>query len=66
MPSATSWSSAVPRVAERNDLPLIPFLLDGVAGEPGMNLADGIHPNPAGHRKVAETVMETLVGVLEK
>ena len=59
------FEAIYPRVAERNDLPLIPFLLDGVAGEPTMNLADGIHPNPAGHRKVAETVVEALVPVLE-
>jgi acyl-CoA thioesterase-1 len=60
------FEKVYPRVAERNDLPLIPFLLDGVAGDPTMNLADGIHPNPAGHRKVADTVMETLMGELER
>lgn len=61
-----AFEEVYPRVAERNDLPLIPFLLDGVAGDPRMNLADGIHPNPAGHRKVAETVMGMLMGELER
>jgi acyl-CoA thioesterase-1 len=35
---------------------LIPFLLDGVAGDPALNQADGIHPNTAGARKVAGLV----------
>jgi acyl-CoA thioesterase-1 len=35
---------------------LIPFLLEGVATHPDLNLSDGIHPNPAGHRIVAETI----------
>ncbi|HEX2205231.1 MAG TPA: arylesterase [Longimicrobium sp.] len=51
-------------VAERNDLPLVPFLLDGVGGLPEMNLGDGIHPNPAGHRRVAENVWPVLEPVL--
>ncbi|HEU5168917.1 MAG TPA: arylesterase [Gemmatimonadales bacterium] len=52
-------------VAGRNDIPLVPFLLDGVAGEDGMNQADGIHPTPEGHRRMAETVWEALQPVLE-
>lgn len=43
---------------------LMPFLLEGVAGVPQLNQADGIHPNEAGARHVAETVWETLGPVL--
>ncbi|MBI4345305.1 MAG: arylesterase [Elusimicrobia bacterium] len=43
-------------LAERHGVDLLPFLLEGVGGHPGMNLPDGIHPNEEGHRKVAETV----------
>jgi acyl-CoA thioesterase I len=53
-------------VAEERDVPLIPFLLEGVAGEPEMNLPDGIHPNPAGQRRVAENVWRTLEPVLRR
>lgn len=42
----------------------IPFLLDGVGGEPSLNLADGIHPNEKGHKKVAETVFKAIQGDL--
>ena len=59
------FEEVYPRVAQRNDLTLIPFLLDGVAGNAEMNLADGIHPNPEGQHLVAANVLETLVPVLE-
>ena len=35
---------------------LIPFLLEGVAGDPALNQADGIHPNARGARRIADTV----------
>ena len=43
-------------VAKKNKVELIPFLLVNVGGEKELNLADGIHPNGAGHKIVAETV----------
>jgi len=49
-----------PEIAEANTIPLIPFLLDGVAGIPELNLADGIHPTPEGHQIVTENVWEVL------
>ncbi len=39
---------------------LIPFLLEGVAGQPDLNQADGIHPNAEGHQRVLEHVWLTL------
>lgn len=53
-------------LAEKNDLPLIPFLLDGVGGVPEMNQADGIHPNEEGARQVADNVWQVLEPVLEQ
>ncbi|MCA1785249.1 MAG: arylesterase [Desulfobacteraceae bacterium] len=44
-------------LAEKHDIALIPFLLDQVGGVADMNQADGIHPNTAGHRQVAATVL---------
>ena len=51
-------------VARTYKVPLIPFLLDGVAGDPSLNQADGIHPNPEGARRVADTVWKTLEPIL--
>jgi acyl-CoA thioesterase-1 len=47
-------------LADKNDLPLVPFLLEGVAGQDGMNQADAIHPTAAGQQRIAETVWEVL------
>lgn len=60
------FESIYPRIAQRNDLVLIPFLLEGVAAVPELNQGDGIHPNPAGHHVVAEHVWEALEGVLRE
>jgi acyl-CoA thioesterase I len=54
-----------PDLARTYKVPLIPFLLEGVAGDPALNQADGIHPNPDGARKVAETVWEVLEPALQ-
>lgn len=53
-----------PRVAEANGVPLIPFLLEGVGGEPELNQRDGIHPTPEGQRIVADNVWRVLEPVL--
>jgi acyl-CoA thioesterase I len=49
-----------PRVADRYRVPLVPFLLAGVALDPEMNGEDGFHPNSAGARRIAETVWPYL------
>lgn len=54
-----------PELARRNQATLIPFLLDGVAGDPTLNLPDGIHPTAQGHRIVSETVWTYLKPVLQ-
>jgi hypothetical protein len=44
------------KMAKEKNIDLIPFLLEGVAGNPDLNLPDGIHPTPEGHRIVMETL----------
>lgn len=53
-----------PELAEEMNVLLLPFLLDGVAGERRLNLADGIHPNRDGQRKVAELVLPKLLQLI--
>lgn len=55
-----------PEVARENDVTLIPFILEGVGGNPSLNQGDGIHPNPEGHKIVAENVWKVLKPVLEE
>ena len=43
-----AFNAVFPAVAASYDVTLYPFLLDGVAADPALNQADGIHPNAAG------------------
>ncbi len=61
---ADRFRAAFRTLARRNGAALVPFLLAGVAADPELNQADGMHPNPAGHRIVAETVWKALEPVL--
>jgi acyl-CoA thioesterase I len=47
-------------LAVKNGAALVPYLLQSVAGDPSMNLSDGIHPNAAGQKVLAETVWHVL------
>jgi acyl-CoA thioesterase-1 len=49
-----------PAVAQAEGVPLLPFILDGVAAIDSLNQQDGIHPNEAGARRVADNVWRGL------
>ena len=51
-------------LGEEYDVVFMPFILDEVAGEPDLNLADGIHPTEEGHKIVAENLWNYLLPVL--
>jgi acyl-CoA thioesterase-1 len=59
-----AFTAMYPRIASTESVEFIPFLLDGVAGEPSLNLPDGIHPNEKGQQIVAENVWAVLKGML--
>jgi acyl-CoA thioesterase-1 len=51
-------------LSQKNDIVLIPFLLEGVGGNPNLNQGDGLHPNVEGHKIVADNVWEVIKGIL--
>jgi acyl-CoA thioesterase-1 len=63
---AKAFQSIYPDLAKKNNVPLIPFLLEGIGGNPKLNLPDGIHPTPEGHKIVSEVVWKTLSPVLKE
>ena len=66
-PEYTSeFQNIFPEIAKNNEATLIPFLLNDVAGNPDLNLSDGIHPTPEGHGIVAQTVWDHLQPLLDK
>jgi acyl-CoA thioesterase I len=55
-----------PELAREHDVTFVPFYLEGVAGNPALNIADGMHPNAEGSRIIERTIWKTLEPLLEK
>ena len=60
----TEFRNIYIELAEKNKMILVPFLLEGVGGEPKFNQEDGIHPTAEGHRIVAENLWRSLQKML--
>jgi len=63
---ARAFAAVYASVARATGVPLAPFLLDGVAGDPRLNQADGIHPTAEGQRVIAEHLWPHLRSLLAK
>lgn len=61
---SSRFQKIFPELAKKNNATLIPFLLQDVAGHADLNLGDGIHPNPKGHKIVADNVYKALSPLL--
>ncbi|MBF0453737.1 MAG: arylesterase [Magnetococcales bacterium] len=62
----TAFAEVYPRLAKKHHLPLLPFFLAGVAGEPAYTLEDGIHPNAQGYGLILETVWRGVLPLLNR
>jgi acyl-CoA thioesterase-1 len=60
----TRFHQVYAEVAREASIPLLPFLLDGVAGVARLNQSDGIHPNAEGSKLVASTMWQALLPTL--
>ncbi len=58
------YAAIFPRLAEELGIPLLPFLLEGVAARPELNFPDGLHPNPDGYAVVADRMAAFLAPLL--
>ena len=61
-----AFTAVFSTVAERHDVPLYPFFLDGVAANPELNQGDGIHPTAAGIAVIVERILPTVTRWLEQ
>jgi acyl-CoA thioesterase I len=61
-----AFDSLYPRLAEKHGAILYPFFLDGVAVEPSLNQADGIHPNGKGVEIIVERIMPSVEGLIRQ
>ena len=62
----SAFAASYTELAERFDLPLVPFLLDGVAGKRAFTQEDGLHPTAAAQEKILDNVWETLQPLLKQ
>lgn len=65
-PYLLAFGTMYSELAEKNHAALIPFLLQGVGGDPTLNQPDRVHPNAAGQRVLAENVWRVLEPVIRK
>jgi acyl-CoA thioesterase-1 len=56
----TAFDAIFPDLAAKYGVPLYPFFLDGVAGQPGLQLEDGLHPNARGVDLMVERILSTV------
>lgn len=61
---ATDFKNIFPTLATKNNMTLVPFLLQGVGGVRALNQKDGIHPTAAGAKIVANNVWDVMRGIL--
>ena len=64
-PYLVAFHQVYPTLARQYQVALVPFLLQGVAGERALNQPDGIHPTAQGARIVADTVWAVLKPIVE-
>ena len=60
----SEFQTIYPELAEENDLPLIPLIMDKLGGSEELIQGDGIHPTPKGHEVIADTVWDVLENYL--
>ncbi|MEO8414233.1 MAG: arylesterase [Ginsengibacter sp.] len=60
-----TFKNIYPELAAKNNIALVPFLLQGVGGDPKLNQPDGIHPTAEGAKIVAENVWKVLKNFCE-
>lgn len=63
---AKRFDPIYPRLAEKYDVLLDPFILEGVAGDMSLNLPDGLHPNAKGAAKIAERLYPLVRSLVVK
>jgi acyl-CoA thioesterase I len=65
-PYVKAFDGLYAELAKTHDVALYPFFLDGVALKPGLNLADGIHPNAKGVAVMVEKIMPSVEALIAR
>lgn len=60
----TGFEKIFSDLSKKYKVPLVPFILEGVAGNPKLNIEDNIHPNPEGHKIIAKNLLPYVKKIL--
>jgi len=63
---ARSFDAIYPELARRHGVPLYPFFLEGVAGDPRLNQPDGMHPTAPGVEAIVARILPAVISALGK
>ena len=62
----TKFEAMYRTLAREQQVPFIPFFLEGVGGSSSLNQADGIHPTSEGYKVVVENLLKTVIPILKE
>jgi acyl-CoA thioesterase I len=60
-----AFTRVYPEVAQKHAIPMIPFFLEGVAGDPRFNQPDRLHPTAKGYRRVVDHIYPYVLNVIK-
>jgi acyl-CoA thioesterase I len=60
-----AFARIYPQIAQKHDIPLIPFFLEGVAGDPRFNQPDQLHPTAKGYRRIIDHIYPYVLDVIQ-
>jgi acyl-CoA thioesterase-1 len=60
-----AFMSVYPEIAKKHGIPLIPFFLEGVGGDPRFNQPDRLHPNATGYRRIVDHIYPYVLDVIK-
>jgi acyl-CoA thioesterase I len=63
---AGQFSAIYPALAKAYDVPLYPFFLDGVAGDPKLNQPDGLHPTADGVEVIVQKILPSVEALMKQ
>jgi acyl-CoA thioesterase I len=63
---ADQFSAIYPALAKAYDVPLYPFFLDGVAGDPKLNQPDGLHPTADGVEVIVQKILPSVEALMKQ
>lgn len=61
-----AFARIYPEIARKYAIPLVPFFLEGVAGDPRLNQPDGLHPTAKGYRRVVDHIYPYVLNVIKQ